>query len=91
MGTAFTFNETNGKNKQQVGWIGVERCGKGVRIFLLHMGVDDVDDCNVVDGLNFIDDTRTQDVTDDHGYGTALASIFHDAGAERGDRGLQDC
>ena len=77
-GTAFTFNATNGTYKQQVGWPGVASRGTGVRILLLDTGVDAVAAYNVVDGRNFIDDTRTQDVTDDHGHGTALASILHD-------------
>jgi hypothetical protein len=78
-GTQFTFNATHGAYKTLFGWPGGgPGTGAGVKVLVMDTGVDSLSAYNVTDGRNFLDDTRPQDVTDDHGHGTVMASIVHD-------------
>jgi subtilisin family serine protease len=76
--TAFTFNSTHTAYRQAFGWPGTTSNGSGMKILVMDTGVDSLPAYNIVDGRNFIDDTQKQDVSDEHGHGTAMASILHD-------------
>lgn len=77
-GTRFTFSATHGTYKALFGWPGAAGTGAGVKVLTMDTGVDSLSAYNVSDGRNFLDDGRPQDVTDDHGHGTSMASIVHD-------------
>lgn len=77
--TAFTFDERHARNREALR-MAPGRHGQGRRVLILDTGVDDLEAYNVRGGVNFVGPGQKDDLTDDHGHGTAIASIVHDLG-----------
>jgi Subtilase family len=76
---SFSFSEPRHQNyKSLFGWSGKSTSTR--RILIVDSGVDLLNSFNVRDHRNFVDHTKSKDVTDDHPseHGTAIAEIIRD-------------
>lgn len=77
-GIGFQFTQTHDDYKKMFGWKASSQGGRARRVLVLDTGLDPAAGIQDVDHRNFVDPDHPYEVADDHGHGTAVASIIHD-------------
>ncbi len=77
-GLTFAFSQTHTTYKQMLGWTTSSAPIPTKRVLIVDSGIDSLQGYTIVDRKNFLDVHNQQDVTDEVGHGTAIASIIND-------------
>ncbi|QDV15597.1 Thermophilic serine proteinase precursor [Gimesia panareensis] len=77
-GIGFSFTQTHDDYKQLIGWSSSAGTTETKKVLVLDTGLDPASSYNVVSKVNFVDDSKLSDVSDDHGHGTAVTEVIHD-------------
>jgi subtilisin family serine protease len=77
-GIGFSFTQTHTDYKKILGWKASTTSSGIKRVLVLDTGLDANTHCAVISRTNFVDDAKANDVTDDHGHGTAVVSVIND-------------
>ncbi|HEX6901820.1 MAG TPA: S8 family serine peptidase [Thermoanaerobaculia bacterium] len=76
-GVGFNFSPYHTRYRTKLGW-NAAQVGFGKKVMVLDTGVDPAFQQNILSRKNFVDPASPGNVDDDHGHGTAVASIIGD-------------
>jgi subtilisin family serine protease len=74
----FSFTETHEKNLQMINHGRYGLIDPKKQVLIIDSGIAVSNSCNVISRKNFLDNKNVNDVSDETGHGTAIASIIND-------------